>query len=368
MPKLGLQLRLLVSHLVVMGVGVGALVIVGRITSPRFFVTHLEQMEIGRVNLRLVRTELVQGFELAWSKGATWSMLLGFSTAAGLGYWVSRRISTPLKEIEEVSRQLAAGDLDSRVPANDIWELDRLGQSFNHMAQSLQDVEQRRRELIGDLSHELRTPLTVLEGYLEGVADGTVDPTPETFARLSLETRRLRRLVDDLQELSKAEAGHLPLDPHPFSLVPLLKRTVERLATQISESGPELILEVSPDLPMVLADPDRVDQILLNIIGNSIRYTEQGEIWVRAWVEARRIWIAVQDTGCGIAPADLPYVFERFWRADRSRSHTSGGSGIGLAITRRLVELQGGRIEVESQVGVGSTFRFCLPMAPLRML
>lgn len=368
MPKLGLQLRLLMSHLVVVGVGVGALVLVGRITSPRFFVTHLEQMEIGRVNLRLVRTELVQGFELAWSKGANWSMLLGFTSAAGLGYWVSRRISTPLKEIEEVSRQLAAGALDSRVPPNDIWELDRLGQSFNHMAQSLQDVEQRRRELIGDLSHELRTPLTVLEGYLEGMADGTVAPTPAMLARLSVETRRLRRLVDDLQELSRAEAGHLPLDPQPFSLLPLLKRTVDRLEAQISEAGPALILQVPPDLPMVLADPDRVEQILINIIGNSIRYTQQGQIRIRGWVESRQVWIGVQDTGCGIAPEDLPYVFERFWRADRSRSHASGGSGIGLAITRRLVELQGGQIEVESQLQLGSTFRFCLPMAPLRVI
>jgi hypothetical protein len=368
MPKLNLQLRLLLSHMAVVAVGLGTLVIVGRITSPRFFVTHLEQLEVGGMNLRLVRTELVEGFELAWSKSADWSVLVGATTAAGVGYWVSRRISQPLRRIEKASRQLAQGDLQSRVPPSDIAELDQLGHSFNRMAEAMANVESRRRDLIGDLSHELRTPLTVLEGYLEGCADGTIAPTPELFVRLVTESRRLRRLVDDLQELSKAEAGHLPLNIQPLSLPPLLKRIRERLATQLREEGPELQLQLPADLPLVMADGDRVEQILINIVGNAIRYTEQGGILLSASVEPPWVWITCQDTGCGIAAADLPYVFERFWRADRSRSSGSGGSGIGLAITKRLVEMQGGRIYVDSQLDHGTTVGFSLPMAGLTLL
>ncbi|MDX2270736.1 MAG: HAMP domain-containing sensor histidine kinase [Cyanobacteriota bacterium] len=363
LPKISLQTRLLLSHLAVMGVGVGALIVVGRVTSPRFFVTHLEQLEVGGINLRLERTDLVRGFELAWTKGADWSVLIGVTTAAGLGFWVSHRISQPLQEIEEVSRRVAAGDLSFRVPPNEIMELDQLGRSFNHMAESLSHIERRRRDLIGDLSHELRTPLTVLEGYLEGCADGTIEATPELFARLGNESRRLRRLVDDLQELSKAESGYLPITLQSVSLLPLLKRTLEKLGSQIGDDGPTLRLEVPSDLALIEGDPDRIEQILINIIGNAIRYTATGSITVAACHQERWVWVSVQDTGCGIATEDLPFVFERFWRADRSRSHASGGSGIGLAITRRLVELQGGRIEVESQLGQGSTFRFCLPMA-----
>ncbi len=365
MPKFSLQHRLLLSHLMVVGLGMGALLIVGRLTSPRIFVTHLERMEIGRINLRLVRTELVQGFEVAWSESANWSVLIGATAATGLGYWVSRRISQPLTTIERTARHLAQGDLSSRVPSSDIAELDQLGHTFNQMAEALANVEQRRRELISDLSHELRTPLTVLEGYLEGMADGSVDITPELMTRLGQESRRLRRLVDDLQEISKAEAGYLPLKLQPVTLSIAIHRTLERLETQILEGGPQLIFaEPDQPLPRVWADPDRVDQILINIIGNAIRYTETGSIRVRSWIDGSWVWVAVTDTGCGIAPEDLPYVFERFWRADRARTKAWGGSGLGLAITRRLVELQGGTINVSSQLHEGTTFRFTLPIAP----
>jgi signal transduction histidine kinase len=360
---MGLRLQLLLSHLAVMGVGMAALLVVGRFTSPRFFVQQLQQMRVGGMNLQVVRTELVRGYSLAWTRGAVWAVPLGVSMAGGLGYWVSRRISQELRQLEETARQFAAGDFRSRVPSIDIPELDRLGTSFNQMAESLEGVEQRRRELIGDLSHELRSPLTVLEGYLEGLAEGTLAASPELYARLADETGRLRRLVNDLQELSKAEAGHLDVNLKPIDLTPLLQSVLDRLEPQIDEGGPALELSVPAPLPLVLADPDRVEQIVLNLVGNAIRYTSTGSIIVRAAAEGRWMWVSVTDTGCGLAEADLSFVFERFWRADKSRSRHSGGSGIGLAIAKRLVELQGGQIEVQSQLGQGSTFRLSLPIA-----
>ena len=230
-------------------------------------------------------------------------------------------------------------------------------------ASSLGDVEQRRRELISDMTHELRTPLTVMRGYLEELADGTIEGTPELYLRLIRETRRLERLIHDLQELSKAEAGYLSINSQSLDLYPLLASLVEKFADQLLEEGPMLELESSKEIPPVLADRDRTEQILVNLIGNAVRYTESGAIIVKAKKVNHYVWIEVIDTGSGIAAADIPYVFERFWRGDPSRASHSGGTGIGLAIARRLVELQGGTIEVKSKLGQGSTFSFCLPIA-----
>lgn len=361
--KLGLRERLFLSHLLIMTVAILSLVIIGKVSSPQFFVLRLEQLEGTGFRLRYARAQLVKGFESAWYRGMFWSVLFSTSAAGGLSYWVSKRIMQRLTEMEQITQKFATGKLDARLPASDIPELNRLGASFNRMAASLEGVEQQRRELIGDLTHELRTPLTVVRGYLEELALGEIEPSEEIYLRLARETKRLERLVNDLQELSKAEAGYLPINQKPVNLRPLLESLVQKFADQILEDGPVLRLECPPHLPLVLADVDRTEQVLVNLLGNAIRYTASGSITVRAWTEASKAWFAVVDTGIGIAPEDLPRVFERFWRADRSRARHSGGTGIGLAISRRLVELQGGEISVESQVGCGSTFRFFLPLA-----
>ncbi len=361
--RIGLRSRLFLSHLLVMMVAVSSLVIIGKVSSPRFFVITLEQLEGRGFLLRYARTQLLRGFETAWYRGTFWSVIVSATVAGGLSYWVSKRIMQRLTEIEQITQKLAAGQLDQRLPKSDIPELNRLVASFNRMAASLEGVEQRRRELIGDLTHELRTPLTVVRGYLEELADGRIEPSPEIYLRLARETKRLERLVNDLQELSKAEAGYLAINLQPVNLRPLLESLVQKFADQILEDGPVLRLECPPQLPPVLADVDRTEQVLVNLLGNAIRYTLSGSITVRAWTEPSKLWIAVVDTGIGIAPEDLLHVFERFWRADRSRARHSGGTGIGLAISRRLVELQGGQISVESQLGKGSTFRFFLPLA-----
>ena len=364
MPKLSLGARLFISHLLVMMVGLGSFVIIAKVSSPRMFVLRLEQLEKrGIFTVRSARTYLVEGFQTAWNRSAILSVIVGAGAAGAVSYASSKRITQPVTQMKRITQKFAAGDLGQRVPESSIPELNQLGLSFNTMASSIGDVEQRRRELISDLTHELRTPLTVVRGYLEELADGRIEGSPELYLRLIRETRRLERLIHDLQELSKAEAGYLSIDSQAINLCPWLASLVERFADQLLEEGPELKLECPKDLPPIFADRDRTEQILVNLIGNAIRYTETGSITVKAAKAQRSVWISVIDTGVGIAEADLPYVFERFWRADRSRASHSGGTGIGLAIVRRLVELQGGRIEVESELGKGSTFRFCLPVA-----
>ncbi|MGF1590368.1 MAG: sensor histidine kinase [Pleurocapsa sp.] len=364
MPKLSLGARLFISHLLVMMVGLGSFVIIAKVSSPRMFVLRLEQLEKrGIFTVRSARTYLVEGFQNAWNRSAILSVIVGSSAAGAVSYISSKRITQPVKQMKRITQKFAAGDLDERVPESDIPELNQLSVSFNSMASSIGDVEQRRRELISDLTHELRTPLTVVRGYLEELADGRIAGTPELYLRLIKETRRLERLIHDLQELSKAEAGYLSINSRSINLRPLLVSLVERFADQLLEEGPDLQLNYPKDIPPVLADRDRTEQILVNLLGNAIRYTQTGSIIVEAIKINRQVWISVTDTGVGIAAKDLPYVFERFWRADPSRASHSGGTGIGLAIARRLVELQGGRIEVESELGKGSVFRFCLPIA-----
>ncbi|MER3433841.1 MAG: two-component sensor histidine kinase [Leptolyngbya sp. ERB_1_1] len=362
MSKPNLRTRLFLSHMIVMVVGISTLLTVGKVYSPRLFLVHLEQLQGVDFSVVRVKSKLVDGFESAWSRGAFWSVVVGGTTAIGLSYWVSKRIMQPLVQMEQITQRFASGHLAERVPENEIPELNRLAESFNRMAEDLEGVEQRRRDLVGDLTHELRTPLTVIEGYLEGLADGTIEPTSDIYQRLARETVRLRRLVNDLQELSKAEAGYLPIHLQPLQIRPLLVSIVQKFSDQLLDDSPTLKVECPESLPSVFADPERVEQVLMNLVGNALRYTSEGSITLRAWAEPERIWIAVEDTGQGIKAEDLPHVFERFWRSDRSRDRHSGGTGIGLAISRRLVELQKGTIEVDSEVGKGSTFRFSLPI------
>ncbi len=364
MTKPSLKTRLLFSHLLVMVVGLGSFILIAKFSSPRMFVLRLEQLEKrGLFTVRSARTYLVKGFEKAWDNSAIWSVIFGGSAAGLLSYWLSFRIMKPLNKMKEITEKLAEGNLQERMPETDIPELNQLGTSFNYMASSLENVEKRRRELVGDMTHELRTPLTVVRGYLEELANNSIAPSPELYLRLIKETKRLERLIQDLQELSQVEAGYLSISLKPLNLIPILTTLVDKFSDQILDDGPTINLECPDDLPPVLADSDRTEQILVNLLGNAIRYTEKGSINVKAWRDRHRVFIAVIDSGIGIKSEDIPYVFERFWRADKSRSRYSGGTGIGLAITRRLVELQGGKIEVTSELGKGSTFTFYLSVA-----
>lgn len=313
MSKPDLRSRLFFSHVIVMVVGLLTLLTIGKFSSPRFFIIYLERIERQGYTVNQVRTQLVQGFESAWARGALWSLGIGASAAGGLSYWMSRRIVRPLVQMEEITKKVAEGHLDERVPLSDIPEVNQLALSFNRMAAELEGVEQRRRDLVSDLTHELRTPLTILEGYLEGLADETLTPSTEVYNLLAQESRRIRRLVDDLQELSKMEAGYLPIEAKAFDVVPILEGLIQRFSEQLSDDdSPSLQLDIPTSLPYVLADPARLEQVLVNLIGNGIRYTPSGSITVRAWEEDKCLWFAVEDTGVGIAEADLPTCLSGF--------------------------------------------------------
>ncbi len=362
--KITLGTRLFFSHLAVMIVGLSTFVVIAKFSSPQFFVLRLEQLEQkGFITVRSAKTYLIDGFQTAWDRSATWSLIVGGITAGGLSYYLSLRIMKPLKQMKDITQNFGAGNWGERMPESEIPELNQLSVSFNRMASSLEDVERRRRDLVGDLTHELRTPLTVVRGYLEELASGEIESSPQLYASLVRETRRLENLTRDLHELSKAEAGYLSMDIKPMDILPLLQSLVARFRDQLLDDGPILKFSCSSGLPSVMADGDRTYQILVNLLGNAIRYTQTGWIEITTSVKGKYLWIRIEDTGVGISPEDLDHVFERFWRADRSRSSYSGGSGVGLAIALKLVELQGGTIEVESELNQGSKFSFSLPLA-----
>lgn len=361
--RIGLRSRLLISHLLVMGIPLLSFILISKSFSVNVFADRLSQLEGKGFTIRTAREVLLESYDAAWNHSTVWAILLGGINAAFLSFWVARRITQPLTQMEQIIHQMALGDLHERVPSSEIPELKSLSRSFNRMAIQLEDVEQRRRDLITDLTHELRTPLTIIRGYLEAWIIERLLPNPETYQLLIQETRRLERLTNDVQELSVAEAGHLSLNLKPLVLKPLLHHLIQTLSAQLDEEGPTLRLDYPNDTPLVLADAARTEQVLMNLLSNALRHTTSGTIMVRVEPSAKDVWIAVQDTGSGIAAEDLPHVFERFWRSQASRSQSTRGTGIGLAIARRLVELQGGQIVVESQLGVGSTFRFSLPTA-----
>jgi signal transduction histidine kinase len=289
--------------------------------------------------------------------------LFGLTSVIIVSISTSQIISKPLKRIERAVRSFTAGDLDARVPYIPIPELNRLGNQFNLMAESLQGVEERRRELTSDLAHELRSPITVIHGYLEMIDAGMTEFSPEIKSQMQQETSRLIGLVNDVLELSRVEDGCLSLQLEPIDLPRLLKGIVTSFTTASLEAQCELILDIVSDLPLAYADCDRLKQILINLVSNAITYTPKGQVTLRAGIANDRLWIAIEDTGIGIAPENIPKIFERFWRADPSRNSNTGGIGIGLAITKRLLELHGSALEVKSQLGKGSTFKFSLPIA-----
>ncbi|PZV17898.1 MAG: two-component sensor histidine kinase [Leptolyngbya sp.] len=275
---------------------------------------------------------------------------------------VSTTISRPLERMETAIHIFQSGDLSMRIPACSIPEIHRLGMSFNNLAASLEGVEQRRRELTSDLAHELRTPVTVIHGYLEMLNTGRIAFNPAIGGQMVQETDRIQRLVNNVLELSKLEAGYLPLQLQALQPVAILNRVATTFEPECLKANCQLQLQYPSPLPTVFADPDRLTQILVNLVNNAITYSPQGIVMLCAWESGAMLWIAVIDTGIGIAAKDLPRIFDRFWRTDQSRALKLGSTGIGLAIAKRLVELQGGQIEVESELGKGSCFRFSVPL------
>jgi signal transduction histidine kinase len=292
------------------------------------------------------------------------SALIASAVAILITLFVSHRIVQPVESLTSAARQMEKGDLTTRVKVKSSDEIGQLAHAFNAMADGLARQEQLRRNMVSDVAHELRTPLTNIRGYLEAAKDGLVQPDTALVDNLYEEAILLNRLVNDLQELALAEAGQLRLDRHPLDVGDVIRTTTDVFNPLASACGTSLVVRVPDDLPRVDADPHRVGQVLRNLLNNALDFTPQGgQVTVTAEPDGAWLSVLVQDTGPGIAPDHLPYVFERFYRVDPSRTRVTGGAGLGLAIVKQLVEAHGGRVWVESTLGAGSTFGFALPLA-----
>ena len=279
----------------------------------------------------------------------------GIGAVLGLG--ISRTIGAPLAGLAGAAHDFAAHKWDRRVPVEGTDEVADVARAFNSMADALQHAEMLRRNLMADIAHELRTPLTVMQGNLRALLDGIYPLEMREIATLYDETRLLSRLVADLRELALVEAGQLPLNLQTVELKTALGRSVEQFA--LAAEAQETQLELSGSaLPSVNADPDRLLQVMHNLLGNALRYTPGGRITIAAEQHATNVRVRITDTGSGIAPEDLPHLFDRFYRGDDSRSGSN--TGLGLAIAKAWVEAMGGTIGVESNTGEGSTFWFTL--------
>ncbi len=277
---------------------------------------------------------------------------------------LSRRILGPIGALTDAARSMEKGDLSKRVEVTTKDELGSLARAFNSMADGLENLEQLRRLMVTDVAHELRTPLSNIRGYLEALQDGVAKPTPDVITLLHEEAMLLNRLVDDLQELALAEAGQLRLEREPVELAGLTKKIIKSCQHHATQKGLSIEEDLPNDLPIVDVDPERVSQVLRNLLNNAVQFTSLGgTIRIAAKPIQDFIEVEVMDTGIGISPEDLPFVFERFYRADKSRSRATGGAGLGLAIVRQLVRAHGGEIEVESEVDHGAKFTFTLPIA-----
>lgn len=297
------------------------------------------------------------------------------SLAAGV--IVAHSISRPLADLTAATRAVTKGDLSVRVPVTQQGEARELALAFNTMADALNRADELRRNMTADTAHELRTPLSIIRAKLEGVIDGVYPATPEHLEPILTEVELLSHLVDDLRLLALAEAGQLQLDKRPTDIGDLLRDAQVNFSAQAADKAITLSLDLPATLPRVAGDWRRIAQVLSNLMTNALRHTpEGGQITLGATIiekadpgkpsgTARKSWVevTVSDTGIGIPPEDLPHIFERFWRSEKSRSRASGGSGLGLSIAKHLVELHGGTITAESTPGKGSTFRFILPVA-----
>ncbi len=317
------------------------------------------------------RPALLEPLEVMFIGRLSRWLLLGALLAGALGLILgavlSRGLSAPLRRLAEAAQAVARRDFSFKVREEGSEEIAEVARAFNRMTAALAEAERLRQNMVADVAHELRTPLSVLQGSLQAILDDVYPLDKAEIARLYEETRLLSRLVDDLRDLALADAGQLRLNLRPVALAPIVGATVESLGAVAEAQGVSLSAELSDNLPLVRGDPERLAQVLRNLLVNALQHTPAGgSVTVRTEETTEGVQVSVADTGRGIAPEDLPHVFERFWRGDPSRARSSPwseGTGLGLSIAQSLVVAQGGRIWVESELGKGSVFRFVLPRA-----
>lgn len=297
-----------------------------------------------------------------------WAGIAAGIVALLMGSLLFFQITRPLRSLSAAAQSIAKGDLNQRAWSDNQDEVGQVAHSFNQMADKLQRYESERQNMVADIAHELRTPLSVIQGNLEAMLDNVLPTNARELALLHQETILLNRLIGDLRTISLAEAGQLILQKRAVDLAELVDQVIERLQLRIEEKGIKLRTTIPVDLPVVQADPERLSQVLTNLVDNALRYTPSGtQVVISAGVTPEGIQVSVRDTGPGIPEDELPKLFERFWRAEKSRNRATGGSGLGLAIVKQLVIAHGGRVWAENLVGKGAQFNFILPISQKRV-
>lgn len=359
----GLAGRLLVAQTLVLLTGTLTAWLIAAFVGPSLFHDHLNRTHVGATPVQIAHTE--EAYQSANAISLSVALLTAFVVAMAVNAYIARRIGRSVASIAAAASDVAGGHYDIRLAGPGLGaEFDDLASGFNQMADRLGSVEQTRRRLLADLGHEMRTPVATLEAYLEALEDGVATLDAGTVELLRAQTRRLARLSEDISTVSRAEEGQVALDPRPTQPAALVSAAADAAAEAYEVKGVRLVTEITPGLPELSLDAERMAQVLGNLLDNGLRHTPTGgtvTISASRSPEEGGVVLAVADTGGGIPAAHLPHLFERFYRVDAARDRTHGGSGIGLAIAKALVEAQGGQITVSSPgSGQGSTFRIAL--------
>jgi signal transduction histidine kinase len=279
-----------------------------------------------------------------------------------IGFLLSKRFVNPLADVIAAARSVAGGNLSTRVEAGGPDDLRVLSDSFNQMAATLEENDRRQRELMTDIAHELRTPLSIIQGKLEGMVEGIYPVSRRQLAVVVDEAGRLEKIIEDVDMQAQAAARQLHFESHPFQLEKVAKSIAASFAAEAADKGISLGLEADPGLPAVIGDPQRTAQVIGNLLGNALRYIPSGSyVSIRAAACAQGVSLMVSDDGSGVAESDLPFIFDRLWRGEKSRSRAGGGAGLGLAIARQFIETQGGRMWAANREGGGLQIGFWLP-------
>ncbi len=305
-----------------------------------------------------------ESFYVRILQAAALSAAAGAVTALILSILLASQLTRPVRELTAATQAMAAGQLHQQVKVRSHDEIGELARSFNTMSSDLTRASQTRKQMTADLAHDLRTPLTILRGYTEGLKDGRLQGSLKLYEVMYSEVEHLQHLVEDLRTLSLADAGEIRLNRRSVDPSAVVERAALAYFDQAERRGVTLRVEASEKLPSIQADTDRLAQVMNNLVSNALHYTPQGEIVLSAYEKEHSVYLEVRDTGTGIAPDDLPYVFDRFYRTDKSRQRfpdDPGSTGLGLAIAKALVEAHGGTITVQSKMGQGTSFTVRLP-------
>jgi signal transduction histidine kinase len=324
-----------------------------------YFMTLMEKYHISP-------TSSHEMFVSAVHRYLIWASLGALVLAVGFSFLLMKRILNPLTQMTSITRKIAAGDYSASVPVKSQDEVGQLALAFNRMAESLQQIEQLRKTMMIDVAHELRTPLTNIKGYLEALTDGVVSPSNETIELLQEETFRLVQLVEDILRLAKADAAKASLNKVEIHIVDLITQMLESFRSQLDEKGIRVETHFVDRKKKVWGDPHQLSQVVHNLLQNTWQYTPAGgAVLISTESMPEAIKVALANTGGEIAEQDLPFIFERFYRGEKSRSREHGGAGIGLAIVKELVEAHGGLVGAELVDG-RTRIWFELPMGPSR--